>query len=77
MPNTTGVTAGIITMIYLFLIAVDLRPAFKAASTSLKWFFALCYAGSFAVLMLYSRGVALYGPTQLIVSAAKAIGLMK
>jgi hypothetical protein len=77
MPNSAGVTAGIITLIYLFLIAVDLRAAFKTASTPLKWFFVVCYAGSYAVLMLYSRGAALYGPSQLIVSAAKALGLMK
>ena len=77
MPNTTGVTAGIVTLLYLFLIAVDMRPAFKAASTPLKWFFVACYAASFAVFMLYSRGVVLYGPSQLVVSAARALGLMK
>ena len=77
MPNTTGVTAGIITLIYLFLIAIDLRPAFKTAGAALKWFFVACYAASYAVLMLYSRGVVLYGPTQLVVSAVRALGLMK
>jgi len=77
MPNSTGITSGIITLIYLILIAVDLRSAFKTASASLKWFFAICYAASFVVLMLYSRGVVLYGPSQLVISAAKALGLMK
>lgn len=77
MPNSIGVTTGIITLIYLFLIAVDLRSAFKTASTPLKCFFVVCYAASYAILVLYSRGVVLYGPSQLILSAAKAIGFMK
>lgn len=77
MPNSAGVTAGIITLIYLFFIAVDLRTAFKIASRSLKWFFVVCYAASYAVLMLYSRGVTLYGPSQFILDIAKALGLMK
>lgn len=77
MPNTTAVIAGIITMIYLFLIAVDMRPAFKTASAPLKWFFVICYAASYTVLMLYSRGTVLYGPSQLVLSAVKALGLMK
>lgn len=77
MPNSAGVTAGIITLIYLFLIAADLRAAIKSASTPLKCFFVICYAATYAVLMLYSRGAVLFGPSQLVISAVKALGLMK
>ncbi|HWP79556.1 MAG TPA: hypothetical protein VN446_02850 [Candidatus Acidoferrum sp.] len=77
MPNTLAVTAGIITAIYLFLAAVDLRAAFKRASAALKWFFVVCYAASYLVLILHSRGVVLYGPSQLVLEAARALGLVK
>lgn len=77
MPNSELVTAAIITLIYLFLIVIDLRAAFRTASTPLKCFFVFCYAASYAVLMLYSRGRVLYGPSQLVMSAVKALGLIK
>ncbi|HWQ50870.1 MAG TPA: hypothetical protein VN369_03610 [Terriglobales bacterium] len=77
MPNSPAVTAGIITAIYLLLAAVDLRAAFKRASAALKWFFIVCYAASYLVLMLYSRGLVLYGPSQLVLDAARALGLVK
>ncbi len=77
MPSSELITAGIITLIYLFLIAVDLRTAFKTASGPLKCFLVVCYAASYVVLMLYSRGLVLYGPSQLVQDAVKALGLIK